>query len=369
MSALTVTFPLAMAVPPTDPALVSAERPTVEMLHHYGHALKALRAGLCSRDSISAPETLCALYLIVVLQGWLQQDEGSFTSHGEAIATILTAMKYHQSGWGDFELGIVKTLSFLVIMESFINPRIELDKHLRRMTESEPLPAAAPHPQAISCLDNNSLVDISMFLRRPHSHYHGLVEAYDRVRADRAKFAALIASIPVVPTADGRLLRPLSTEYAYVHIRYQTGYATLTLLAIRIAAVLARVQRTVGSEAGERDLNLDVDLRIYVNDLATVAEQAIQYYPLGSSFMPTCLLAAYATQTSLGDDSQQQLRIMRLFTRYRPGVDFEREWLKIQEADGQKIAGDGRAQPAETESCDRGGIDVIITKADMCCIL
>ncbi|EPE05329.1 transcription factor cys6 [Ophiostoma piceae UAMH 11346] len=315
-------------------------RPTVQMLQHYGYALAALRSSLNNRGSIAAPETLCALYLIVILQGWLQQEDGNFSGHGEAIAMILSAMKQHQTAWGEFEHGIVKTLSFLVIMESLVNPRIQLDQHLRRMTDPEPLSAAKAHPQAISCLDNNSLVDISTYLRDPYTHYSSLVEAYDRVRVDRANFAALIASIPVVPSADGRILQPPSQQLCFVHLRYQTGYATLTLIAIRIAVVLARIPRSYSSLTSARDLQLSSDLRIYVNDLVTVAEQAVQYYPLGSSFMPLCLLAAYATQISVGDSLQQRGRIMRLFAQYRPGVDFEREWLRIKDIrDGPDVYG------------------------------
>ena len=115
VSALTVTFPLAMAVPNPSLELAPVSRPTVQMLQQYGYALVTLRSSLSSRDSIAAPETLCALYLVVILQGWLRQEDGNFRGHGEAIAMILSAMKQHQTAWGEFEHGIVKTLSFLVV--------------------------------------------------------------------------------------------------------------------------------------------------------------------------------------------------------------------------------------------------------------
>ena len=255
-------------------------------------------------------------------------------------------------------------------MESFVNPRIQLDKHLRQMTDLEPLPAAKAHPQAISCLSNNALVDISTYLRDPYTHYNSLVEAYDCVRADRAKFAALIASIPVVPSADGRILQPPSRQLCFVHLRYQTGYATLTLIAIRIAVVLSRIPWSYSSLTCARDLQLSEDLRIYVNDLAMVSEQAVQYYPLGSSFMPLCLMAAYATETSVGNNLQQRGRIMRLFAQYRPGVDFEREWLKIKKAsDGPDAYGNSEPRTPDAAACSAEDVDALVTKNDICCIL
>lgn len=351
-----------------DKALQPVNRATVPMLQEYGRALQSLRTALCDPVAITSPNTLCALYLVVVTQGWLQGDGGHLPSHGEAVAMILRSIKGRQPSWGTFETSIMSTLCFLVIMESFINPRIKLDDDLWQMPEPHGPPSPSDEPVSIESLGNHFLARVVKLLREPDTHQLDLVDAYHRVRIDRTKLANLLASLPVAPTPDGRGVSPVSEALRRIQLRWQTAFATLTLVAMRIGSVLSAAVPGPESMDAFALLDLPGDFHAYNDDIVDVASQALQYYPLGSSFMPLCLMAAYSALSFTGSDMNQHTRILHLFSEYRPGADLDREITDVAKALLPRQTNDQIEAAPPSVGCANEDLGIALTQSDMCTI-
>ncbi|ERS98755.1 hypothetical protein HMPREF1624_05543 [Sporothrix schenckii ATCC 58251] len=308
-ASLASTLPLVLRKTGTDDydkALQPVNRATAPMLQEYGRALHSLRTALCDPVAIKSPNTLCALYLVVVTQGWLQGDGGNLPSHGEAVAMILRSIKRHrQSSWGDFENSVMSTLCFLVVMEGFINPRISLDDNLWEIPEPHGPTTARDEPLNIDSLGNRYLAHVVKLLREPNVYQMELVVAYHRVRLDRTKLSALLATIPATPCPDDQAKFPISDALCRVHLRWQTAFGMLTLIAMRIGSVLSSLVPRPECMDAFAVLDLPGDLHAYRDDIVDVARQALQYYPLGSSFMPLCLLVAYFSLSFTDGDASQ----------------------------------------------------------------
>ena len=373
-SAMAVTLPLVSTqtgVNEHNNALSSVSRATVSMLHQYGRALHALRNALSDPVQIKDPNTLCALYLVVITQGWLQHEEGIYTSHGEGVATILRSIKGQHPSWGAFEQNIISTLCFLVIMEGFINPRIRLDDDVWQTAEPHGPSRAADEPFIIDSLHNSFLARVSKMLWVADTHRPQLVDAYHHVRADRIKLAILLETIPVVALPDGRRVSLVPEAMQFIHLRWLTAYAMLTLVAMRIGVVLTKTAANVDDTEALATLDLPNDFYAYNDDIVNTAEQALQYYPLGSSFMPLCLLAAYTSLEFTGRESNQRERILSIFSAYRPGFDVDRKLLDIANA-FQPRGSVGRVSRKASQAmagCGNNESSADLTQSDLCTIL
>lgn len=90
---------------------------TVDSMVKYGKALTSLRATLMQPGTASSPHTLCAIFMIMVCQGWYSRtDDGSF-SHMEGIAHLLNA-----SAGQDWEDGFDATMRFNMIYPAVSRP-------------------------------------------------------------------------------------------------------------------------------------------------------------------------------------------------------------------------------------------------------
>ena len=88
-----------------------------EVLQSYNDTLRCLRG--CLNDPVLAhtSETVCAVYLVMVCQGWIGRRGDFLPSHGEAIAHLLNAAVESDSlnTTTTFETGMVATLGMIVV--------------------------------------------------------------------------------------------------------------------------------------------------------------------------------------------------------------------------------------------------------------
>ena len=331
-SALVVTLPLVaswVTARKNDQNLQPTGHATVPMLQQYGRALNALRSALSNPIAAKDPNTLCALYLIVITQGWLQQEAGHFITHGEGVCMILRSIGGNHTAKDAFEKDILSTLYFLVIMEGFINPRIRLDDDLGQTIEIQSPVRATDEPFTIESLRNHFLFRVSKMVWAPDTYVWQLVNAYHRVRSDRLKLVNLLETIPLFVHPNGSCMSLVSEDTKFVHIRWLSAYAMLTLVAMRIGAVLTKMDANLDNVETLVTVDLPSDFQAYNDDIVKVAEQALQYYPLGSSFMPLCLLAAYSSLAFTGSGFSRRAQIVRIFSAYRPGLDLDQKLREI----------------------------------------
>jgi hypothetical protein len=131
--------------------------------------------------------------------------------------------------------------------------------------------------------------------------------------------AAILAQIPVVAGGDGLLTTPLPTRTRRLHVRWQTGYGILLFMAIVLNTML-RIYQGVASSPSLADESAD-----FIASVLTLAEQAMQYRPLGSSATPVYLVAAYAALK--GGESESD-RVEALLAEYQSDFRSAR-WLNM----------------------------------------
>ncbi len=201
-------------------------------------------------------------------------------------------------------------------------------------------------------------------LRSPQVHQREITHAYDRLQMDRAKLECLLSSLQAATSTDGDIsgVAPVPEALRGVHVRWHTGYAMLTLVSMRMAGILAMTKPPFDSSNSPRP-DFAAHMAVFIDGIATVAEQALRYHPLGSSVMPLCLLAAYYALRFIDPGTSQRANIQRLFSSYRPGVNLDAILSSIPNADP--------ATPpvSSAPGSDEENAEASLIQADLCVIL
>lgn len=293
VQALTMAFPA-----------VHNHQYTPEMYRSYGEALRHLRASLGDPSTASSVDTLCAVYLIMVCQGWIGRGADVFPSHGEAIAYMLNAAATRQDWQGAFEAEITNTLLFIVILESIGNPKIKLDPRLWEASGSPAIarPSRPPVSDAnhIECLQVSRLAAISGFTRDVQGSLPEILSTYEVLHTDLAKMKALLSEMSMRPAPD------LTLSERRGQVRRQTGYGTLLVLGM-----MANWALRVYGVGDPRALELEKDM--FVDEVVELARQAAQYRPLGSSATSGFIVTAKA----MTDDAVRLEQLGELLSLYQ----------------------------------------------------
>ncbi|KAM7218656.1 hypothetical protein V8F06_005975 [Rhypophila decipiens] len=287
--ALSVSFPA-----------VQTHRYTSEMYKAYGEALGCLRAALGDAATAGSVETLCAVYLIVICQGWIGRGGDSFPSHGEAIAHMLNAAAAAKNtDWRDqFAAEVANTLLVVVLLESFSNHRINLNPILWASdSQSIARPSREPYltntstgTDGVECLRIPVLASISSYVRDVRGNIAGIRSTYHGpLQRDLARMKFLLSD-PVTCRDTPR----------HVHARRQTRYGTVLLLGLMANWALSVYDRddttatatTAGNVDAGGGADLENEANYLVDEVIHLAEEASVYRPLAASAMPAFIMAA-----------------------------------------------------------------------------
>jgi hypothetical protein len=331
-----------------------------DVLQSYNETLRCLRG--CLNDPVSAhtPETMCAVYLTMVCQGWIGRRGDFLPSHGSAIALLLNAAIDSDSldRTSAFETGMVATLGTIVVctyapasvlpqtmsrslltvlslfllqtLESFVNPKLELDP--RVLTFPRP---TGPHTTVQDALNIKSLglgaltttaqlikVAYTSGAKISNEHLSQIRWAYEQTQNDCVTIKAALSQAPwqqpAPPNTDPSTVTPPSppsVSKTRLHVRMQSCYGVLLTLSLMLGSVL--------QGADEQDdlvdrANTDVD------EVIQLAQEAERYRPLGSSGTPMYLIAAW----SVTNGAERQAGLERLIGNYQ--TDFpSANWLAV----------------------------------------
>ena len=200
------------------------------------------------------------------------------------------------------------------MMESFVNPKIQLDPRL--WTPPETVVSQGPHREesAIQSLELPNLARVSALLKDRELKFPEIQSVYQVMRADCAKTKHALSQIWEV--ALGIPTKSLALPVRRLHVRYQTAYGTLLMLAIILNATLLMHNPS--------DRSLAEESALFVDEVIALAQQASQYRPLGSSGTPLYLVAASA----VSNDVPKQIQLEKMLAEY--GTDFtSTRWLHI----------------------------------------
>ncbi|KAK3944423.1 hypothetical protein QBC46DRAFT_374280 [Diplogelasinospora grovesii] len=291
---------------------IQSRRETPEMFDRYAHALKTLR--LCLDDPVKgrSPDTLCALYLVVVCQGWIARRDDPIPSHHVAVAHLLN-IAASQNWHGSFESDLVATLCFLAITESFGNSQIKLDPRL--WSQPRHLGPRTPALHNIETLKLANVARASALVQNPHGRWPEVEFTYKLLQADCAKLKHLLSQMSLVAsdTTPGSIQ---TSQFVRMHVRLQAAYGFVLCLAVTFNMIL-RVQEPTNN-------SLVSDSAALVSEIVTVADMASAYRPLGSSSMPLSLISAWMVT----DNAHQRSRVEKVLAEYQ--ADFpSTDWLKL----------------------------------------
>ncbi|KAH7311050.1 hypothetical protein BKA65DRAFT_441444 [Rhexocercosporidium sp. MPI-PUGE-AT-0058] len=271
---------------------------TVDALEHYVDALEILRNTLSNPDEAGSANTLCAMYLLMVCQGWVGEKDDC-TSHGQAFAYLLSTVK-PEDFQTEFEDELFMALCVPVIVESIARPEIQLHPWLERLTKARD--DACP----MESLKLRNMGMISEFINHPEAHLVEMQFIYQSMGEDLAKIQGYLTKIVEAGDPDRR-----------AHSRYQTVYGIQLSFALLLNVLLR-------SFSGNNFLGMLKECTALVNETIALAEDARQYRPLGSSGAPTTLVCAWAATTDLA----QRRRAEELMDEYQ--ADFEiANWRQI----------------------------------------
>ncbi|KAI5458986.1 hypothetical protein BGZ63DRAFT_269631 [Mariannaea sp. PMI_226] len=293
----------------------------VEVYSKYGAALKAVRDSLNDPTRGQTTETMCAIYMIMVAQGWIGRPENmQVASHAEGLAHLLKAMA-SQDWHGNFEMEMLVTMCVPVVMESIINPRIELFPWFNKILEKFREPDGPPHPDyetvkilnpdIFSSLTMTNLARFPGYLTDPVGNHLDLLSAYHMLRIDSQKLLRKCSQI----TELDMMIRPgMSYE------RIQHGMR----VAYNMTLALGLILNTLLQEFDPSDTSLATDSQGCIDEIIRDAEQAGKYRPLGSSHVGLALSMAWA----VCDDVELKAYMMSLLVDYN--TDFTcSDWVKM----------------------------------------
>lgn len=211
------------------------------------------------------------------------------------------------------------------ILESFYNPQIALDQSLWDSDE----PQESLRPDVVryhaSSLELRQLARTSMLLRSPEMDLAEVQCKYDHVRNNCAKLEAILSKAPISRSQEGILITNLPPTAKRLHVRQQTGHGILLMIALALNKIL----QTQNSSASDRStLSLEADN--LVDQVLTLAEQAMQYRPLAASATPLCLIVAWAVT----DNALKQERLQELLDEYEKdfaSVRWRDQAVKVKE--------------------------------------
>ncbi|KAL7946766.1 hypothetical protein V8C42DRAFT_318742 [Trichoderma barbatum] len=269
-------------------------------LFKYVNALQALRTCLNDPQKANKPETLCAVYVIMICQGWTGRDSDQKISHGEGLAHLLDAAGSKQYP-DPFEKSILDTLYVPVIIEAIFNPKIRLSpwfSKLRRRAFGPTAPLSSSAKNMLS-LELRNLVHLPDLIRDPAMHKYDIAIAYDRMRVE----------IPLLKggleLADALASETPTSATAKIRIQYQVSLGLLMGCALVFNGYLRAF--------GEDDGNMIEEANAMANDAIKLAHDASPYRPLGASFIPLCLIPGWAAS----DDVEIQQRVIEALEIYQ----------------------------------------------------
>ncbi|KAK2736726.1 hypothetical protein FQN57_000574 [Myotisia sp. PD_48] len=282
---------------------------TKSVLVKYSSGLSKLRS--CLDDPIKArtPETLCAVMILLVCQGFIGTTEFNWTGHCEGAAQILKARSYYDPN-DEFESKLVLSLRGPVLFEALMNRKIKFTAFEWKTLIENHLDEGTGEGQMMRCLAR-----APDFMRRGRLLLYEETEDPTLLRDMRTNYEQVKE---VVQTFKARFSdiqenvsdkTPILSSTVLVHSLYQRSYDLALTIAIMLNCILSSIDF-------EQELELQLDATAFAKEILSHAASAARYKPMGSAFMLLCLGAAWVGTT----DSLLRSSIETAMVEYQQSV-------------------------------------------------
>ncbi|KFA77433.1 hypothetical protein S40288_03086 [Stachybotrys chartarum IBT 40288] len=268
----------------------NSEPYSLAVFRKYVKAISAVRDCVSRPDGETLVETICAIYLLMLVQAWMGRQNDGLVSHEEGLAYLLDIIA-NNGCHDEFDTLVFAVIAIPVVYASMTNSRINLGPAfwsiMQRLAPPNP-PTPEPLDEEMALADQGgtfpslhfqNLGKLPRFLREPESHYGEILYIYDMVQRDIPRFEAKLAEMPI-------LLSQLDTPNARTRRDIQSAYA----MALAMAIVLNQILEAFGhfSSKWSKDCNS------FIKKIINVAEEASRFRPIGAGFMVGSLSIAWA---------------------------------------------------------------------------
>ncbi|KAM5358360.1 hypothetical protein ACJZ2D_015345 [Fusarium nematophilum] len=265
---------------------------SVDALSKYVRALKALRVCLSDPAKARTPETMCAVYLVMICQGWLGREDDHHTSHGEGLAYLLRAAA--KENWkAGFETEMILTFCVPVIIESITNPNVKLDKwfwdmldEFRKANPPTTTPESAETREkkqnsgGLPSLSMRNLGRIPDFINEPELHSMEITCAYHRLRIDMETLTQIIRAVNFPPGSSPTLME----------LRLSRAYHSAYSVLLSVFMIMGQLMQAFDPY----NLSLVGEMALCCTEIISMAGNVSQFRPLGASHVPISLAIAWA---------------------------------------------------------------------------
>ncbi|KAE8372120.1 hypothetical protein BDV26DRAFT_108291 [Aspergillus bertholletiae] len=256
---------------------------SVQALSKYGRALNTLYAYLDDPVKAASTNTLCAVTILLLCQGFLPNQGHVRSGHAEGAAQILKARKSFRPR-DDFEAKLLLTLRGPVLFEGLFIDAIGLSgEEYESLVESD-IDAGTPDGHMMRCLARVPGIRARMAKARPgdaefESLRHEARALYESYQGTLTTMQARITSVET-PLATGSMYRMCTLLYAHYQRMYGIG-----LTGAIILNCLARA-------LDPGDPMLHVESTYFAQEILLLSDSQVAFRPLGSFYMLICLLTA-----------------------------------------------------------------------------
>ncbi|POR35088.1 Uncharacterized protein TPAR_04700 [Tolypocladium paradoxum] len=286
---------------------VHTGRVSLETLSKNVRALNSVQRSLQDPATAYSEQTLCAIYLIMLCQGWIGTDEISYPKHGEAMAHLLSVIV--SRNWREgFDSAMLVTLSMTVLIESVFNPAIQLEPWLSTLAEAHKptYPVHSLDGVSVTSLDLHNLSQMTDILRRPSQNIAAMKALYHLIRLETPGLRKHLLEI-IEPACAGP-----SDKLPIVLVRLQTCYHAAYCLILAMGITFNGMLRALDPH----DALLVEERDIFCKEILAHAERLKRRRPFGASHIPLGLVAAWAAV----DDPTQQAAITNMFIEYETAL-------------------------------------------------
>ncbi|KAF5018895.1 hypothetical protein F66182_9114 [Fusarium sp. NRRL 66182] len=275
---------------------------SVDSLTKYVRAIQSLRSCLDNPRKARMPETMCAVYLIMICQGWLGRDDDPTTSHGQGLAYLLKSAA--RENWkAGFEAEMLLTFCVPVIIESISNPKVRLDKwfwdmldNFKKNNPPTTTPEGAETRQfkkdqgGLPSLSIRNLGRIPDFINDPELHRMEITCAYHRLCRDMHRLAEIVKAVSYPPGSS-----PTPME-----LRLTRAYNSAYSVMLTVLVIMGQLMQAFDPY----NLGLVGEAALCSSEVVSMAHNISQYRPLGASHVPMTLSIAWAATEEPGLKTQ-----------------------------------------------------------------
>ncbi|KAE8367517.1 hypothetical protein BDV27DRAFT_70252 [Aspergillus caelatus] len=256
---------------------------SVKALSKYSRALNALHTYLDDPVKAASTDTLCAVTILLLCQGFLPGQGKVRSGHAEGAAQILKARRNFRPR-DDFEAKLLLTLRGPVLFEGLFVDSIDLSgEEYESLVESD-LDAGTPDGQMMRCLARVPGIRNRIAVTMPgdaefEALRHEARALYESYQPVLTALQARTTSVET-PLAVGSMYRLCTL----LHAQYQRMYG----IGLTVAIILNCLARALDPD----DPTLPVESTYFAQETILLSDSQVAFRPLGSFYMLICLLTA-----------------------------------------------------------------------------